>query len=532
MATLDPRRVEALFDAVVDLEEGEARRHLAAACADAPHVRRQVELLLAQDRSAGADDLTPIPALLLEALREGAHAAPEREPAQPTHLGRFRVLDRLGAGASGVVYAGHDESLDRRVALKLLRGEMPARDWLLREGQALGRVTHPNVVTVYEVGEHAGGIYLAMELVEGPTLRAWLGEERRSFAEVLRMFMQVGEGLVAVHAAGLMHRDFKPDNVLVGRDGRPQIADFGIASLVEAADPPRGHDLPPGQALEVTIARGGHLAGTPAFMAPEVLAGARATAASDQWSFCAALYRAAYGSHPFPMGDGDVAAFARRVNEGPAPTPPRRADVPLWLAPILLRGLARDPADRFASQGALLAAIERKLPRDPELDPLVVRRDIYILRLAVLLTAIFAGLVIVAWPLPIVPATLAFVTSAILATELVVITIRWRSLAQNLFGRRSAGIMVSASGATLLHRLLALRMETPFEQILAVDLLLLGLVYFFAAMAIDRWIAALAVTATAAATVAVLWPAVAVPAFVVGTLGTFLVVTADAYRRR
>ena len=297
MRSADPRRGEALFDAVVDLEPVEADRYLAEVCADAPALRLQVEKLLAHDRAAAANDFSPIPEVLLAALHDvkvaltpGPRAAP-----RPTRVGRFQVLHQIGAGSMGVVHAAYDETLDRRVALKLLHSDAIASTWLRREGQAIGRISHPNVVTVYEVGEHEGRVYLAMELVEGPTLRAWLAEERRTFTEVLRMFMQVGDGLEAVHAAGLMHRDFKPDNVIVGPDGRPRIADFGIAGLAEEQGCVAPHAQQKQHALETTLAGTGRLAGTPAFMAPEILAGERASPASDQWSFCAALYRAAYG---------------------------------------------------------------------------------------------------------------------------------------------------------------------------------------------------------------------------------------------
>lgn len=530
MARLDSTALEALFDEVADRDATDVDRYLASACSD-PQVRRQVKLLLAHDRADDDHLLAPAHDLLVEAMRQrlgGANA--KGNDALPERIGRFRVQERIGSGAMGVVYAGYDEVLDRRVALKLLHGETATSAWLMREGQALGRVAHPNVVTIYEVGEHDGHVFLAMELVEGPTLRAWLAEERRAFGEVLRVLLDVGRGLAAVHEAGLMHRDFKPDNVLIGRDGRPKIVDFGIAGLAEAATPERSAAAQV-HSLEQTIARAGFPAGTPAYMAPEVLAGDRATAASDQWSFCAALYRAAYGRAPFPVADPSIEAYARRLTEGPADAPPRRADVPSWLAPILLRGLERDPARRFGSIAELLAAIERRLPRDPDLDPGVVRDDVRVIRVAVLLTAVVSLLAVGAGVLAVEPATMAIVSATLLATELVLISMRWRSLAQNFFGRRSAALLVGTTFVIFLHRLLALRMETQMERILVVDLLLIAMVYGFAALAIQRWIASLSVVALVAAAVGAYWPTWTIPAFLVGALGTFLVVTIDSFRQ-
>lgn len=525
--------MEALFDAVVDLAPDEAERYLAAACADAPALRMQVEKLLAHDRAAAANDFSPVPELLFAALDEARDGARrQREAPRPRRVGRFQVLDPIGSGSMGVVYAAYDETLDRRVALKLLHGDAISSSWLRREGQAIGRISHPNVVTVYEVGEHEGSVYLAMELVEGPTLRAWLAEERRSFTEVLRMFLQVGEGLAAVHAAGLMHRDFKPDNVLIGPDGRPRIADFGIAGVAEddgagAPSTPRRRQI-----LEATLAGPGRLAGTPAYMAPEILAGERATPASDQWSFCAALYRAAYGTPPFPHGDGDVAAFSRRVIDGTPAPPPRRADVPAWLAPILLRGLARNPAARFPSQAALLAAIEGHLPRDPDLDPSVVRRDVQILRSAVLIAAVATVITVAIFFRPLGVRGLASISAFLVSVELTVIALRWRSITRNTFGRRSAGILVFGTISILLHRMLALEMGTIFEQVVVVDLLLMALIYAFVAVTVQRWVAVPAIIALAAAAAGAHFPHITRPVYLLGSVGTFLLVTLDAFRRR
>ena len=156
--------------------------------------------------------------------------APDTEPT-PTRLSHYVLLSKLGAGGMGVVHAAYDETLDRKVAIKLLRTttDRKAHKRLVREAQSLAKLSHPNVVQIYEIGSSDGLIFLVMEFVKGRTLRAWLNQQPRSRSEILAVFEAAGRGLAAAHAAGLVHRDFKPDNVLVGRDGRARVTDFGLA---------------------------------------------------------------------------------------------------------------------------------------------------------------------------------------------------------------------------------------------------------------------------------------------------------------
>ena len=226
-------------------------------------------------------------------------------------LGRYRVLDLLGAGGMGVVYSAEDTELNRRVALKLLHaGTVDPRGVLLREAQALARVSHPNVVTVFEVGTFEDRVFVAMELVAGWTLREWLGSAKRAFSDVLAACLQAGRGVAAAHDAGLVHRDLKPDNILIGDDGRVRVTDFGLA-------------LGAGGTGDKMIA------GTLAYMAPEQRARGETDARSDQYAFCVVM-REALG-----------------------------ASAPGWVAKVLARGLAGNPADRFPSMHALLTALER-----------------------------------------------------------------------------------------------------------------------------------------------------------------------------
>ena len=220
---------------------------------------------------------------LLASASSGSDGQASREPApvlsRGTAVGRYLVLERSGEGAMGVVYAAYDPELDRKLALKLLRpsGEQAEaaeqrRARLQREARALARLSHPHVVTVFDVGTWGEQVFIAMEWVDGVTLRQWLAERPRDWREVLEVLLHAGEGLAAAHATGLVHRDFKPDNVLVGRDGRVRVSDFGLARPVDAQAPSPG--MAPARGAESL--RSGALAGSPAYMAPEQRAGGAA----------------------------------------------------------------------------------------------------------------------------------------------------------------------------------------------------------------------------------------------------------------
>ncbi len=247
-----------------------------------------------------------------------------------TTVGRYQVVRLVGEGAMGRVYVAFDALLDRNVALKMLHalGESAeARTALLREAQALARLSHPNLVSVYDAGVADGTVFIAMELVTGVTLRAWCAAQPRTPSQVLAAFVQAALGLVAVHEAGLIHRDFKADNVLVGDDGRVRVSDFGLAQRDGEREVRR--------------------AGTPAYMAPEQLAGGAVDARADQFAWCCALAEALTGARPF------VENSAEAVSKGAA-----LRGVERRVAKVLRRGLQADPAQRFATMQDLLRQLE------------------------------------------------------------------------------------------------------------------------------------------------------------------------------
>ena len=290
--------------------------------------------------------------------------APESDAAAGKRLGRFTLTRILGRGGMGEVWAAHDPELDREVAIKLLgldaRGlddEGKAR--LRREAQAMARLTHPNVVRIYELGSDGNLMFCAMELVDGQTLRQWL-ETPRSWRETLGVLMAAGQGVAAAHAAGLVHRDVKPDNVMIARDGRILVTDFGLAKLAGRTSEPVPADLRGvaiGSVASLALTRAGVLVGTPMYMPPEMFEGHHGDALSDQFSFCVTAYEALYGSRPF--AGSTVAELIGSILDGPASPPQSRHAPPRGLWRCILRGLAFAKEARWPDMVALLTALER-----------------------------------------------------------------------------------------------------------------------------------------------------------------------------
>jgi serine/threonine protein kinase len=281
-------------------------------------------------------------------------------------VGRYLVLSSIGAGGMGVVFAAYDPQLDRKIALKLLRSgfagsNKDARARLRREAQAIAQLSHPNVVSIYDVGTtDDGDLYIAMEFVEGDTLTSWLKTYPRSWREIIDVFVQAARGLLSAHRVGLLHRDFKPDNVLVGGDGRVRVTDFGLARSLLAPDEV-ARAKPVMTALDLALTVTGTVLGTPRYMPPEQLTGPELDARSDQFSFCVALYEALYGVHPLPGGTS-VSMLERGDKALP---PPEGLKIPVAIDRAVLRGLERDRDKRFPSMSSLIDELMPAPRRSP-----------------------------------------------------------------------------------------------------------------------------------------------------------------------
>jgi tetratricopeptide (TPR) repeat protein len=339
-------------------------------------------------RASGVPEQTPTKDTVPDVEHAGTPSRREGLVGGAAIQGRYTVLKKLGSGGMGEVYAAYDAKLDRRVALKLLlRAGGTYEMRLVREAQAMARLSHPNVVAVFDTGRLRGRMFLAMEFVEGTTLRRWQSAEGRGWNEILRAYLEAGRGLAAAHAAGLVHRDFKADNVLVADGGAIKVTDFGLARAVGetgvavqegASSPPpdtstqgvalsvddalvSSRSPPPSStpALDTPVTETGALIGTPGYMAPEQYTGATLDERTDQFAFCVALFYALYGYKPF-AGHTVQELGASTLLDTPR-EPPRSTPVPPHVLRALLRGLRFDRADRYLSMDALL----RDLARDP-----------------------------------------------------------------------------------------------------------------------------------------------------------------------
>lgn len=293
-----------------------------------------------------------------DAFAETATSGPDSGPVRaPQQLGRYQIVRELGAGAMGVVVEARDTELERLVALKLLKAGRSddAKARLLREARAMASLPHAHVVTVYDVGTIDGQDYVAMELVDGGTLASWL-DKRPPQAEIVDAFVQAGRGLAAAHAAGIVHRDFKPHNVLRTASGTIKVSDFGLArpSQVE----PRALS---GGVADPMLTATGSLLGTPAYMAPEQWDGGEVGPAADQFAFCVSLWEAFAGARPF--GGTTLEELRTSTRRGPASLD--ASVLPRRLRPIVLRGLALAPRDRWPDMTALVAALTPRPVRRP-----------------------------------------------------------------------------------------------------------------------------------------------------------------------
>ncbi len=324
--------------------------------------RYQTEVLLDGPPTQDGEVAPPRPDLNAEPLTSGSQ------------IGRFTLLQRIGTGGMGIVYAAYDPELDRSIAVKLLRtragrDSTRAQARLLREAQAMARLNHPNVAVVHDVGTHHRDVFVAMELIRGQTLGQWLEHQPRDWRDVLDVFIQAGRGLAAAHAAGLVHRDFKPSNAMIGDDGRVRVLDFGLCFAESSQDHPAPEGSPTPQATansalssaEARITQGDEMVGTPAYMAPEQFHGSDVGPLADQFGFCASLYEALYQQLPF-AGE-TVHELAYLATREMVRVPPRTTKVPQWVHAALLRGLRANPSARHPNMDALLRALGRRSQR-------------------------------------------------------------------------------------------------------------------------------------------------------------------------
>jgi len=488
---LTPRaqRLEELFDAALDLTPEKRAGFVDDACGLDATLRRELQAMLTADAAAETD------------------ASTEAIAREPGAIGRFEVLGRIGEGGMGVVYLGHDARLDRKVAIKLLRGAV-SRGALLRlerEAQAMAKVTHPNVVPIYEVVDvDELGVAVVMEYIEGSTASQWLRAEQRTWREVVALFLEASRGLEAAHAAGMVHRDFKADNVLVGRDGRVRVVDFGLARSASVGRAPDG-EIGAVTLLDVGLTQQGALLGTPTHMSPEQFRGETVGPATDQFALAVALYRGVYGCLPFPGDDlPTIRASVLRGELGPPPSD----RVPPALTAAIVRGLAHAPGDRWPSIEAFAKELERVVGVSPEDD---LSRAAHVRRL-VMLAVLPCGL------LSSLLASAATAESGLTRAELVLhalgaalilgaITLGLRKrLLITAIDRRLALIINAFFWAFTFHRLLLVPLGQSVTELFVSEGIMLGLACFAGALAIARWLGWVTLLSALYACIATLWP--------------------------
>lgn len=426
---------------------------------------------------------------MLAATVDGSAAMPNGDDqsiaeSAPNHFGRFVFLRLIGQGGMGRVYAAYDEDLDRKVALKVLQeiggigAEQNAR--ILREAQAMARLAHPNVVHIYEVGEVDDKLFIAMEFVEGGTLTEWQRSSQRAWEDIIRLYRAAGEGLLAAHEAGLVHRDFKPDNVLLGRDGRPRVADFGLARTDNPAEAslsrsqslafPDIQQAKPDPLLKRPLTISGAIIGTPAYMSPEQYCGEPTDARSDQFSFCVALYEAIYGEVPF--GGETLAELSANVIAGRFKPLTDPEGVPSQILRALRRGMALEPAQRFSSMAELLMALDIDSQRDPSGVPQARRIFTYVF-LAFILAVIVGPVSLYGRQELPVQEMLKSAVVVFLATLAVAIGFR-KTLLRNAFHRGLIVSLLLTLGLSCILRGFALRVGLTDRQVLPIDILVQG----------------------------------------------------------
>jgi hypothetical protein len=440
---------------------------------------------------------------------------------RPERIGRFMVEAEVGRGGMGVVYRAMDPLLGRPVAVKLLSrqdGGTAGRARLLREAQAIAQLQHPHVVAVHDVGEHEGQVYLAMEFLAGRTLRDW--QRDQAPRAVVEAYLAAGRGLAAAHAAGLVHRDFKPDNVSVDPAGHVKLLDFGLARAADGHAPA----APPGPvpdsgpiAFDSVLTAAGTIMGTPAYMAPEQLDGHPAGAAADQFAFCASLWEALTGRRPF---DGqDVRTLRAAIEAGPS-APGFKG----WQRAVLdacTRGLAVEPAARFPSLSACLEAVHAAAG-EHGFDLEVGRRQRRVMLGAIAACGVAAEIGFLTDTLP-YPKTATELLPLAVATLLVMAVLTralWPTLSATDVNRRIGLVGLGAAVFSTVNRLAGSRFDAPPALVLATDLLCIGALCVGVTTRQTRWFGKAAAVQLVGAIACVLAPGAAAHVFTADVLAT------------
>lgn len=425
-------------------------------------------------------------------------------PVMAARVGRFAILRELGRGGMGQVFLAYDETLDRKVAVKVLHGgthHADAERRFRREAQAMARIAHPNVAAIHEVGVMSGRVFIAMELIPGQTLREWTGEPGRDWRAILAMYVQAGRGLIAAHRADIVHRDFKPENVLVGTDGRARVLDFGLARMAasqtgerdaSATGPERESSgfagtEPPLPLGSEPLTRVGSIMGTPVYMSPEQHDGRAADARSDQYNFCVALYEALYGTLPFEARTMSRLMAAKRA--GPPAQPRGLAAELVSVHELLVRGLAVDAEARWPSMTELVDELEAHIRDTPTHTQRLNRYQYLVLGGLGLLGAVgiligdaaYGGMQNLSNQSSVLIKSLG--TVAILALRIAA----RRHLEGNLLANRIIWLLFIAMMTITAHSAIGMYLDMPFEHVFPSEFLIMGGIAAIGGVAIHRW---------------------------------------------